>query len=77
MAARRSARNTPMLNEAQEGVKGGTLAEGPPFAGGPRRPQLALGRHYSGEHTPPAPQELRRHAKKGPLSGGPLLFRGF
>ena len=39
MAARRSARNTPMLKEAQEGVKGGTLAGGSPFAGGPRRPQ--------------------------------------
>ena len=39
MDARRSARNTPMLKEAQEGVKGGTLAGGPPFAGGPRRPQ--------------------------------------
>ena len=26
--------------EAQEGVKGGTLAGGPPFAGGLRRPQL-------------------------------------
>ena len=39
MAARRSARNAPCANEAQEGVKGGTLAGGPPFAGGPRRPQ--------------------------------------
>ena len=28
-----------MLNEAQEGVKGGTLAGGSPFAGGLRRPQ--------------------------------------
>ena len=34
MAARRSARNAPMLKEAQEGVKGGTLAGGSPFAGG-------------------------------------------
>ncbi len=34
MAARRSARNTHMLKEAQEGVKGGTLAGGSPFAGG-------------------------------------------
>ena len=39
MDARRSARNAPMLKEAQEGVKGGTLAGGSPFAGGPRRPQ--------------------------------------
>ena len=38
MDARRSARNTPMLKEAQEGVKGGTLAGGSPFAGGLRRP---------------------------------------
>ena len=35
MAARRSARNAPCANEAQEGVKGGTLAGGSPFAGGP------------------------------------------
>ena len=39
MAARRSARNAPMLKEAQEGVKGGTLAGGSPFAGGLSRPQ--------------------------------------
>ena len=39
LAARRSARNSPCANEAQEGVKGGTLAGGSPFAGGPRRPQ--------------------------------------
>ena len=35
MAARRSARNVPCAHKAQEGVKGGTLAGGPPFAGGP------------------------------------------
>ena len=39
MDARRSARNAPCAKEAQEGVKGGTLAGGSPFAGGPRRPQ--------------------------------------
>ena len=39
LAARRSARNSPMLKEAQEGVKGGTLAGGSPFAGGLSRPQ--------------------------------------
>ena len=39
MDARRSARNAPYAKEAQEGVKGGTLAGGPPFAGGLRRPQ--------------------------------------
>ena len=39
MDARRSARNSPCAHKAQEGVKGGTLAGGSPFAGGPRRPQ--------------------------------------
>ena len=39
LAARRSARNALCAKEAQEGVKGGTLAGGSPFAGGPRRPQ--------------------------------------
>ena len=39
MAARRSARNAPYAKEAQEGVKGGTLAGGSPFAGGLSRPQ--------------------------------------
>ena len=39
MAARRSARNAPCAHKAQEGVKGGTLAGGSPFAGGFRRPQ--------------------------------------
>ena len=37
--ARRSARNSPCAHKAQEGVKGGTLAGGSPFAGGLRRPQ--------------------------------------
>ena len=39
MAARRSARNSPCAHKAQEGVKGGTLAGGSPFAGGLSRPQ--------------------------------------
>ena len=39
LAARRSARNSPCAKEAQEGVKGGTLAGGSPFAGGLSRPQ--------------------------------------
>ena len=39
MDARRSAWNSPVLHEAQEGVKGGTLAGGSPFAGGLSRPQ--------------------------------------
>ena len=37
--ARRSARNSPCAHKAQEGVKGGTLAGGSPFAGGLSRPQ--------------------------------------
>ena len=37
--ARRSARNAPCAKEAQEGVKGGTLAGGSPFADGLSRPQ--------------------------------------
>ena len=76
-AARPGGGNPPFRKHAPLGGNGGTRAGGPPFAGGLSRPQLALGRHNSGEHTTPAPQELRRHAKKGPLSGGPLLFRGF
>ena len=47
--ARRSARNSPCANEAQEGVKGGTLAGGSPFAGGPRRPQPLRRRGAGGE----------------------------
>ena len=45
MNARRSARNSLVLHKAQEGVKGGTLAGGPPFAGGPaaRSPCAAVG----------------------------------
>ena len=39
MDARRSARNSPCAHKAQEGVKGGTLAGGSPFAGGLSRPQ--------------------------------------
>ena len=39
LAARRSARNAPCAHKAQEGVKGGTLAGGSPFAGGLSRPQ--------------------------------------
>ncbi len=49
MDARRSARNSPCANEAQEGVKGGTLAGGSPFAGGPRRPQPLRRRGAGGE----------------------------
>ena len=45
MDARRSARNAPCAHKAQEGVKGGTLAGGSPFAGGPaaRSPCAAVG----------------------------------
>src|SRR5699024_6977947 len=47
--ARRSARNAPYAHKAQEGVKGGTLAGGSPFAGGLRRPQPARPRGAGGE----------------------------
>ena len=41
-----------MLNEAQEGVKGGTLAGGSPFAGGLSRPQLL---RFTDARSNPAP----------------------
>ena len=50
--ARRSARNSPCAKEAQEGVKGGTLAGGSPFAGGLSRPQPARRRGADGHPTP-------------------------
>ena len=49
MDARRSARNAPCAHKAQEGVKGGTLAGGPPFAGGLSRPQPLRRRGAGGE----------------------------
>ena len=52
LAARRSARNAPCAHKAQEGVKGGTLAGGSPFAGGPRRPQPLRRRGADGHPTP-------------------------
>ena len=52
MAARRSARNAPYAKEAQEGVKGGTLAGGSPFAGGLSRPQLL---RFTDTHSHPTP----------------------
>ena len=52
LAARRSARNSPMLKEAQEGVKGGTLAGGSPFAGGLSRPQPV---RFTDAHSHPTP----------------------
>ena len=71
MDARRSARNAPMPKEAQEGVKGGTLAGGSPFAGGPRRPQPARHRGAGGERregssrTPTPTGLVRRHGVCG------------
>ena len=53
LAARRSARNSPCAHKAQEGVKGGTLAGGSPFAGGPRRPQPQAHRRNVGGHPSP------------------------
>ena len=41
-----------MLKEAQEGVKGGTLAGGSPFAGGPAARSLAQHRSVGGYLTP-------------------------
>ena len=52
MAARRSARNSPYAHKAQEGVKGGTLAGGSPFAGGPRRPQPVRRHNARSNPTP-------------------------
>ena len=58
MDARRSARNSLVLHKAQEGVKGGTLAGGPPFAGGPRRPQPA---RFADARSHPTPGGGRRN----------------
>ena len=60
MDARRSARNSPCSKEAQEGVKGGTLAGGSPFAGGlsrpqPVRPRGAGGGRRKGSSRTPTP----------------------
>ena len=64
MAARRSARNAPCAHKAQEGVKGGTLAGGSPFAGGLSRPQPL--------RATVGPTVIRRRAGGGtpPLRGG-------
>ena len=82
--ARRSARNAPYAHKAQEGVKGGTLAGGSPFAGGLSRPQplraavgLAerggVGRNPSGGTSgTPSPTGLKRisrlRRKRNPTS---------
>ena len=71
MAARRSARNSPYAKEAQEGVKGGTLAGGPPFAGGLSRPQPARhrgagsGRRKGSSRTPTPTAGGKRTACRG------------
>src|SRR5699024_1386871 len=52
--ARRSARNSPCAHKAQEGVKGGTLAGGSPFAGGSAARSLREGIGQS-ETVPPPP----------------------
>ena len=52
LAARRSARNSPCAHKAQEGVKGGTLAGGPPFAGGLSRTQPMRFTDADGHPTP-------------------------
>ena len=83
MAARRSARNSLVLHKAQEGVKGGTLAGGPPFAGGPRRPQPLRRRGAGGERregtsrTPSPTGLVRRHGVCGyPTPGRGSAERG-
>ena len=58
MAARRSARNSPCAHKAQEGVKGGTLAGGSPFAGGLSRPQPV---RFTDAHSHPTPGGGRRN----------------
>ena len=69
--ARRSARNSLVLHKAQEGVKGGTLAGGPPFAGGLSRPQPLRRRGAGGERrkgssrTPTPTGLVRRHGVCG------------
>ena len=69
--ARRSARNSPYAHKAQEGVKGGTLAGGPPFAGGPRRPQPVRhrgaggGRRKGSSRTPTPTAGGKRTACRG------------
>ena len=69
--ARRSARNAPCANEAQEGVKGGTLAGGSPFAGGLSRPQPARhrgsggGRRKGSSRTPTPTAGGKRAVRRG------------
>ena len=86
MAARRSARNAPYAHKAQEGVKGGTLAGGSPFAGGlsrpqPSRPRGAGGGRRKGSSGTPTPtgRVRRRGAGSNPASGragdGPCAAR--
>ena len=71
MDARRSARNAPMLKEAQEGVKGGTLAGGPPFAGGLSRPQP----HRSCDAITPAVIPRRAGVEPRPYRGWRNVMR--
>ena len=72
MDARRSARNSPCANEAQEGVKGGTLAGGSPFAGGSaaRSPCDAVGRAVDVRRTGMEPRPYRGLVERGVVCGG-------
>ena len=72
MDARRSARNAPCAHKAQEGVKGGTLAGGSPFAGGPAarsrcdlRTSAVIRRRAGME-----PRPYRGLAERGKVGGG-------
>ena len=88
---RAAARGTlPCAKEAQEGVKGGTLAGGSPFAGGPRRPQPARhrgagsGRRKGSSRTPTPTTGGKRavchviccETIRGPGGGGTPPLRG-
>ena len=68
LAARRSARNTPMLKEAQEGVKGGNPRRGFPLCGRPPPPAAPArcrgaggGRRKGSSRTPTPTAGGRRH----------------
>ena len=65
-----------MLKEAQEGVKGGTLAGGSPFAGGLRRPQplrSAVGRAVNERQARVEPRPYEGLEKRGEVGDGRTL----
>ena len=70
--ARRSARNSPCAHKAQEGVKGGTLAGGSPFAGGSaaRSPCDAVGLAVDVRRAGAEPRPYEGSAERGEVGGG-------